>query len=120
MRRLKDSLPLHVFVRRQQVLDLYRKMHKVAQRLDDKALGVDIRAQIRLEFRHNAQLKDNMALRNLLQDAQRNLAKLQSMEGGQLPNHKGTWQSYDGEEDGDKRGRVGQGFPWTRDASSSS
>lgn len=109
---MRDNVPLHVFVRRQQVLELYRKMQKGAQKLEDKVLGTEIRTQIRHEFKHNASLTDNMALRNLMQDAQRNLVKLQSM--GQHSSRRkddASWL-YADESDGDERGRLGKGWPW--------
>ena len=120
MRRLKDSLPIHVFVRRQQVLDMYRKMHRGAGQLVDKELGRDIRAQIRHEFKHNATLTDNMALRNLMQDAQRNLIKLQAMTLGSTASSQtksvgSTWlhgREANGDDSDDERGRVGKGWPW--------
>lgn len=112
-RIVRDNVPLHVFVRRQQVLELYRKMQKGAQSLEDKALGTDIRSQIRHEFKHNASLTDNMALRNLMQDAQRNLVKLQSMSQHSSRRNDGTsWlNAHEGDAD-DERGRLGKGWPW--------
>lgn len=117
------ALPLHAFVRRQQVLRMFRALLRGAADLDDSSLVGHVREQIRFEFRNNAKIGDNVALRNLIQDGQRQLAKLQSMgtkargsssTGSQqpLPVAGSTWLSQ--RDTDDERGRIGKNWPWQK------
>ena len=123
--------PLHVFVRRQQVLRMFRALMRGAADLSDKSLTSHVREQIRFEFRNNSKITDNVALRNLIQDGQRQLTKLQSMgtkaahqlaHASPLPvsnsgsgSGSGSGSSWLNEQDReDQRGRMGAKWPWEK------
>lgn len=127
MNKVKDSLPLHAFVRRQQVLRMFRALLRGASDLEDRSLVGPVHDQIRFEFKNNAKITDNVALRNLIQDGQRQLSKLQSMgtkalkqrqagsgeEGLHAPSgHAGSWLNDGAADAEDIRGRVGTKWPW--------
>jgi len=125
---LGAALPLQAFVRRQQVLRLFRALQRGAKDLEDQSLAMHVREQIRFEFRNNSNLKDNVTLRNLIKDGQRQLTKLLSMgkkaaisstssssslqQDGWLGSGGDGSGVVGGQDEGDKRGRVGTGWPW--------
>ena len=121
---LGTALPLQAFVRRQQVLRLFRALQRGAKDLEVQSLAVHVREQIRFEFRNNGSLKDSVTLRNLIKDGQRQLAKLLSMgkkaavSSSSSSLHQDGWLGSGGDGsageslDEDKRGRVGKGWPW--------
>ena len=109
--RLKNALPLHLFVRRQQVLRLYRSMRRAAGNVVNVDIRLDLQTQIKQEFTKNAVVRDNMAARALIQEANRSLKMLKAM--GERPNHnneRGS-QHYDDIAD---NGELGAGWPWMR------
>jgi len=115
-RRLKDTLPLGVFIKRQQVLRLFRAMQKAARDVADKNLSVDLRVQIREEFKKSKQVKDPMATKSLIQEANRHLTKLKSMSSSGLSSDKlalNSWAQSSSDPE-DEKGRVGTEFPWER------
>jgi len=126
MNKLRDSLPLHMFVRRQQVLRMFRALLRGASDLEDRSLVGPVHEQIRFEFKNNAKITDNVALRNLIQDGQRQLSKLQSMgtkalkqrqagSGEDAPSgpDRGSWLNDGAADAEDIRGRVGTKWPWS-------
>lgn len=64
---LKDTLPLHLFVKRQQVLRLFRKLLKSANKINEENLKIDVKNEIKNEFRKHKNILDNVAIRNSLQ-----------------------------------------------------
>ncbi|KAJ1432281.1 hypothetical protein B484DRAFT_31933 [Ochromonadaceae sp. CCMP2298] len=112
--RLANTLPLHVFVHRQQVLRLYRKLLRTARHVEDKGLQKDIRDEIKLEFGKNKDLLDKSSVRTAVQEATRSLTRLEDMTGvtPATPASKkgGSW--LDTQDSDDVRGRVGTGWPW--------
>lgn len=126
--RLKNVLPLQVFIRRQQVLRLYREFNKTVRFIPDESLRIDLKRQIRADFKQNMNIKENSIVRVLMQEAQRHLVMLQSMGTSSLKliskqslNNKGniednidsnSWLGMDDPED--PRGRVGVKWPWDK------
>lgn len=122
-KKFANSPPLHLFVRRQQVLRLYRALQRGTNDLEDATLVASLREQIRFEFKNNSKITDNVALRTLIQDGQRQLTKLQSMSKkvasatnnssfGVKPKASDSW--IDQQDADDVRGRVGTNWPWNR------
>ena len=104
---------------------MFRALMRGAADLNDKSLTSHVREQIRFEFRNNSKITDNVALRNLIQDGQRQLTKLQSMgtkaahqlaHASPLPvSSSGSGSSWLNEQDGeDQRGRMGAKWPWEK------
>ena len=105
--RVKDVLPLHVFVRRQQVLKMYKDFRRALRGVADDHLRISIKGQVMHEFRSNQGLKDTVAIKTLLNEAKRNLEKLRAM--GDVPT------ALVKEEEGSGELRVGTGWPWQRE-----
>lgn len=126
MSRFKNALPLHIFVRQQQVIRMYREFLKCAKYLPDQALSNDVRKQVKSEFRRNSKINDNLAIRTLVQEANRNLAQLRSMVPIDLisklspPSKKEVTRTtsqkswIEDSKEGDQRGRLGTGWPWEK------
>ncbi len=112
MSRIKDTLPLKEFMRRAQVLNLYRAMNRAARRVSDANLRQSLCTEIRNSFRQNQQLRDSMSLKSTLIDANRQLKQLRTMGEQSVANGPGTWLGESTEDD--VRGRVGTGWPWMR------
>lgn len=133
LRRLGATLPLHVFIRRAQVLKSYRDLLRAARSCQDSSLREDITRQIKDEYSRQKFVSDNLLIKSLLQDATRQLKTVkdlcQSLPQAMQPNshddtvypsqrkkaaqekHPGpSW--LDSSEEGDQRGRVGEGWPW--------
>ncbi len=106
---IKDALPFHLFMRRQKVLQLYRNMLRANQNITDQNLRLDLRAEIKREFQRGKSLTDAASINQSLTEGQRQLVMLRSLGDNSVSD---GWLSS-GEEH-DKRGRVGQGWPWER------
>lgn len=104
-------LPLHVFVKRQQVVKLYRRLLKAALKLHQDSLQADVTRQIKLEFRKNKDLSDKVAIRNAIQSGHRQLKQVEDMIGVSTRSADSWLSSSD---QVDVRGRVGDGWPWRR------
>jgi hypothetical protein len=126
-RRLGEVLPLQVFIRQRQVTNMFRSLLRAARHNPDHALRLDLKKQVRDEFRRHRETKDSMVVRSLLQEAQRSLKMLQDMRTTpstdvvvipntpsngmkSKPGGSGSW--LEGGDEEDKRGRVGEGWPW--------
>lgn len=129
LKKLENVLPLHVFVHQQQILGLFRQFHRALRDVEDVSLRADIRKQVNLEFQKNKSLGDKATIRTLLKEGKRQLTMLQSLstkrsgssnkasnEGGNGHTSKdvdpNSWIAMS--EEGDQRGRVGQGWPWSK------
>jgi hypothetical protein len=123
--RLKNVLPLQVFIRRQQVLGLFREFNRAVRLIPDDSLRIDLKRQILSDFKQNMNMNENSIVRVLIQEAQRHLVMLQSMGSGSsklkskqpLNNNdnidSNSWLGMDDPED--PRGRVGVKWPWNKD-----
>jgi len=113
--RLKNVLPLHVFVRRQQVLKMYRDFRRAVRGVADDHLRDSIKGQVLHEFRSNRDLTDTVAIKTLLNEAKRNLEKLRAMGGGgDVTAEAVPAAAAAAEADGGGELRVGTGWPWQR------
>ncbi len=119
MSRLKDkaTLPLRDFMRRFQVLSLYRNMNRAARQVPDPNLRRSLCQEIRVGFRQNQAMKDVVSLKSTMVEANRQLQQLRSMSTPgsstiSAPPPPGSWLG-DSTPD-DERGRVGTDWPWQR------
>ncbi|RYH13883.1 LYR motif-containing protein [archaeon] len=114
-RILGETLPLRFFIRRKQVLSLYRNLIRNATRVHDESVQRDIISQIRTDFRRNAHVQDSLVIKSLIQEGNSNLKILQGMAYKDSKAHsiraQGSW--IEQEDPVDKRGRVGEGWPWS-------
>lgn len=113
-KRLGATLPFQYFVRQRQVLTLYRHLLKsVKKNLDgNESLQKELQVQIRSDFRRNKEMKDNVAVASLIQEAKRNLEQIKDMNSGPADSHGGAGSWINTEDEDDKRGRIGNGWPW--------
>ena len=102
MRALQDALDLRSFMRRRQVLKLFRDLLRASP-------DPQTRAQIRAAFESHRGAVDPLSVRALLMDGRRTLEVLIAAK---VPknNRQETQPPSSDEQDG----RVGQGWPWAR------
>ena len=119
MSRLANTLPLHVFIKRQQVLRLYRQLLKTARGIEDEQLRASLREEVRIEFKNSKSLVDKVAIKTAIIQAQKSLTQLEDLSSrkstassGNTSKAKVTGSWLDSSESGDIRGRVGTGWPW--------
>ena len=115
-KRLGKALSLHDFIRKQQVISLYRQLLQCVKRLDDVSVRNSLKLEIRTEFHNGMTLKDNNAIKTAIINGQRSLTQLEDMTGGvksvTMSKYKGdSW--LDTKDEVDVRGRVGTGWPWS-------
>jgi hypothetical protein len=112
-RALGDVLPLHVFIRQRQVIHIYRNLLKATKGLQDAVLRQELQLQIRNDFRRNKDVKDTQLIKSLLQEANSSLKTLHGMVASIRTGPKSVGSWLDQSENDDKRGRVGEGWPWS-------
>ena len=79
MSRKLNVVPFALFVRRQQVLCMYRTFYRTARRISDKDLQISILDQIRTSFKTNAQITDNSTVKACIAEGKRSLQQLESI-----------------------------------------
>mmetsp|Transcript_24737 Transcript_24737/g.41242 ORF Transcript_24737/g.41242 Transcript_24737/m.41242 type:complete len:120 (+) Transcript_24737:16-375(+) len=119
MSRLGQTLPLHIFIRRRQVVHLYRHLLKACKNVDDSSVKSDLIDEIKLEFHTNKELEEKIAIKNAITQGNRSLTQLNDMIGGQNRVYgsnaiagESSW--LDTNDCDDERGRVGTDWPWSR------
>ena len=126
VRILNSTLPLHVFIRRAQVLQVYRQLLRATRPCSDPQLKQDLVQQIQVEFRRNQFVQDKNLIRSCISDATKAVKKIQDVcSPHQTPAAVKTTSSTDAnkkkkdpnswlgvEDEIDPRGRVGEGWPW--------
>lgn len=100
--RLKNVLSFHEFMRRKEVLSLYKDFIKEVRKIGRDQLRSELELQIRFDFKHNKDMKDNSVVKSLLADGRRELIRLRHLVEddryhGQTPH---------------RDGRLGVGWPW--------
>lgn len=116
-RRLGNTLPLKVFIRRQQVLTLYRNLLKTSRGVSDGDVRQGIQQEIRSGFAQCKTLTDSSSIKTSIVAGQRSLTQLEDMCGVKpsssakqsIPD-AGSWINTKDKDD--VRGRVGTGWPW--------
>lgn len=118
------NLGLQYFIKRAQVLKAYRTLLRATKSTENEDLRLDVRSQITNEFRRNKTLLDPVAIKGSILEAQRSIEKVKeicaapkaaepvSEEKSTRRNSKASqsWISTDDQDD--KRGRIGSGWPW--------
>jgi len=130
MSKKPSFLPLSHFIRRQEVLKMYRQFLRGTRQIEEHALRDDLRQQVRISFRNNSQLSDVSTIRNLLKEGKRFKSQLEALgKGGSGsvslsgigssnpsaragPDRAESWLDCDDDED--VHGRVGVKFPWQK------
>lgn len=136
-RRLGETLPLQVFIRRAQVVKSYRDIMRAARKCEDQSLRNDILSEIRSEYARNKHVSDVGMIKQHLQVASKELKKVRDLcDSIRLSNapaaQSSAAESYptnvridkhmrhpgpswiDTKDEEDPRGRVGEGWPWDR------
>lgn len=108
-KKLGDVLPLKIFIRKAQVLQLYRSMLRCLREIDDIYVQVDIKKQIISGFRENISLTSDSHVAQAIQEGHHHLKTLSSMAKRQSI-AEGSWLQSGTETD--EKGRVGEGWPW--------
>ena len=100
-------------MQRQRVLKLFRDMLRCVRSIDNnKELQTDLKSQILIEFTKGKVDTDAMSIKNRLIEGQRNLDILRSVCSSSPGQHSvNSWMNTT--DDADKRGRIGEGWPWT-------
>jgi hypothetical protein len=103
------------FLHHKRVIQLFRDMIKSTKQLDNKELAVDIRNQIRIEFKNNLTIQDKKVISGLLSEGSKKLKMINNLSPSNNWEEKrtSTWLS-DSKDPSDERGRVGVGWPWER------
>ena len=113
--KFANAISLQEFVRRQQIVTMYRKMLVQARRIPDSNVSQGITQQIKDDFRNNKTVKDPVAVKSLIVEGARSLKQIEAMskDGSQSSGSAGSSGSWlDSSEEGDTKGRVGSGWPW--------
>lgn len=125
--RFKDAMPLQVFIRRKQVLDLYRRLLRGSIRADAVIEGGnlgshkqgDLYGRVRSEYRTYSNIVDSGTISILITEGMRHAEHIESMaplattkESAAPADADGSWLNSG--DDDDKRGRVGDRWPWER------
>lgn len=115
-------LPLQYFVRRKQVLDLFRQFLREHRRISDQSLRSDIKRQISYEFRNYGKLPTSLdeyekISRNisvLIVQGERSLQQLKdlSVTHSNSNDINDSWININDPED--TRGRIGTSWPWSK------
>lgn len=109
-KRLGDVLPLQVFVRRAQVLRLYRNMLRMTRpEGEQKEQRLQLREHIRDRFRTYQHVQDPKLIATLIADGQRQMEQLRAVVDAAAGDGD-SWINTKDEKD--PRGRVGEGWPW--------
>lgn len=122
-KRIADALPLQVFIRRAQVLKLYRTMFRLTKPVagGSQEQMQHLRAHIRDRFKTYKCVDDSKLVATLLSDGQRQLEQLKavvrphnhsSSSSSSVVGHTNSWINT--KDENDPRGRVGEGWPWER------
>lgn len=117
-KRLSQAMSYPAFMQRLRVLGLYRAMLKSVQIIERQDIREDLLKQIKSEFLMNRNVKDPVAIRNLMSEGSRQLEMLKDMASPSKDNHKSkvplnhTSSWLDSSTEGDIKGRVGTGWPW--------
>ncbi|CAM9723093.1 unnamed protein product [Pylaiella littoralis] len=101
------ALGLKEFMHRTRVLDLYRSILKRARAIEDK----DVATEARRQFKSSRDETDPLKVQMLVADATNHLEAMQGSTRG-AGSTSGSWLDIQDPED--KRGRMGEGFPWQR------
>ena len=81
--------------------------------IDDVTLRQELKKQILFDFKQHKDTKDNLLIRTLIQEGNRNLKQLQSLSSkNQANNDNESWLSQ--KDPDDERGRVGKGWPFSK------
>jgi|Transcript_12643 hypothetical protein len=112
-RILKDSIPFHIFIRRQKVLQMYKDFRRASRKVPDPDLRISLKNQIISEFRTHSTKQDAAAIKSLLGEGMRSLLRLRSMGVDNL-NDFDSGKSILNDEEDPESGRVGTGWPWSR------
>lgn len=104
-----DVLPLKVFIRKGQVVTVYRAMLRSIRYIDDNFVQVDLRRQVTTGFRSNMYLKDAGLIAQAIKEAHGHLKMLNDM-GRRSSLAADSWINQSTPDD--ERGRVGTGWPW--------
>ena len=104
---------MHVFVRKQQVLQMYKDFRRAGREVADDCLRQSIRTQVIHEFHCNKSLTDTVAIKTLMTEARRNLEKLRAMgQSSSMP--PPSESERDGEDENERQHRIGTGWPWAK------
>ncbi len=110
LKHISDALPLKVFIRKAQVIQLYRSILKHIQKIDDDYVKRDLKSQVTSGFRKNISLKDS-EVPQALREATDHLKFIQTMVQRRSAADD-SWLASSTESD--EKGRVGTGWPWQK------
>ena len=110
-----DGFGLKYFIRKQQTLNLYREMLKSTRNVTDQTVKIDVKNQIVEGFRRNSNVTNAGDIRSLLVEGNRYLKQIKDLNlnvSVQNISKEGSW--LDTDDTDDPRGRVGNGWPWSK------
>jgi hypothetical protein len=81
---------------------MYKDFRRATRKVADKDLRNDLKNQVFSEFKSHKDKEDNAAIKLLLGEGTRNLARLRSMS------------EVESDSNDEQYGRVGAGWPWSR------
>lgn len=112
------TLPsLKDFIRRSQVIDMYRSFLRKSKRIEDDILRGNIREELKTQFRLNSHLRDPMAIKSCILEAHRNLQKIDSIIAVSslgIPTQSQPRARTNGLLDTETDKRLGIDWPWEK------
>lgn len=97
------------------MFNLFRSCLRACRNIDDTSLRQELKKQVLHDFKQHTDTKDNLLIRTLIQEGNRNLKQLQSLgsrNNTKVINDDESWLSQKDPED--ERGRVGKGWPFSK------
>ena len=129
----RKVLSLKDFIRQAQTLKLFRDFLRKIRQVPDISLQMQLRQEVKSQFRYNAQLVDSMAIKSAMIEASRSMKQIDALASTPstshhppLPtnnsNHNNDTTrietphhtSIDSSSGNDENYRVGSGWPWER------
>ena len=129
----RKVLSLKDFIRQAQTLKLFRDFLRKIRQVPDIYLQMQLRQEVKSQFRYNAQLVDSMAIKSAMIEASRSMKQIDALASTPstshhppLPtnnsNHNNDTTrivtphhtSIDSSSGNDENYRVGSGWPWER------
>jgi hypothetical protein len=107
-----NAVSLKDFMRKVQVLTMYRSMNRATRKIENSHLQQSLLIEIRDGFRMNCNMSDPMTFKSTMIECGRQLKQLQAMSEPSFVDPT-SWINQESD-DGEEHGRVGVDWPWEK------